>query len=210
VPAPVRPADVSARSGRAPSDAAQAEGTAAPKPLESLDDYFDRLDAAFSTDAPTPPPAFDGPIAPPPAAPEGHADFGSWDIPFESRQQRTAPEPAREEAPPAPVAAAPALETPPVPPAPAPNEVPAIAPEQTPVAQTPALADAFAALLAAEQKAGAPVSPAPATLDEAAIDEIARRVMARLTTDTVRSTVLDVAERLVREEIERIKQQAKL
>jgi len=41
------------------------------------------------------------------------------------------------------------------------------------------------------------------------IEEVSRRVLARLT-DQSRPTILDVAERLVREEIDRIKQSGNL
>ncbi len=201
-PAPGKPVDATPKIASPSAPRADSPGGEA-KSLESLDDYFDRLDAAFSTDA-APAAGFDAPLA----APEAHGDFGTWDIPFESRQGGSAPEPAREP-PAAPAAPSPATRgAAPVPP---PNEIPTIAPESSPAAQAPALADAFAALLAAEQKVGVPAAPpAASSLDEAAIDEIARRVASRLTGDAVRSTVLDVAERLVREEIERIKQQAKL
>ena len=79
------------------------------------------------------------------------------------------------------------------------------------------LVDAFAALLAAEQKIGllpsaapspsiahasAPAEPAPITND--VIEEISSRVLARLSAEA-RPSILDVAERLVREEIDRIK-----
>jgi hypothetical protein len=80
-------------------------------------------------------------------------------------------------------------------------------------APQPHLANAFAALLAAEQ--GQPVAepafgvlPAP-RLGEDEIEQIVQRVIARLTDETVRRTVLDTAERLVREEIERIKRHAR-
>jgi len=70
----------------------------------------------------------------------------------------------------------------------------------------PSLADAFAALLSAEQgrsisasKVGAP------NVSDQAIEDIVNRVIARMTDQSVRETVVDVAERLVREEIERIK-----
>jgi hypothetical protein len=79
------------------------------------------------------------------------------------------------------------------------------------------LADAFAALLAAEH--GAPQSAAagtwPASLPSAAavsdelIENVTRRVLERLSDTSVREAVADiaskVAERLIREEIERIK-----
>jgi hypothetical protein len=77
------------------------------------------------------------------------------------------------------------------------------------------LVDAFAALLAAEQKIGlspsaatAAAAPAPAPAPQPITDElveaISARVLARLS-DEARPSILDVAERLVREEIERIK-----
>jgi hypothetical protein len=70
----------------------------------------------------------------------------------------------------------------------------------------PSLADAFAALLSAEQ--GRSISPskvgAPNVSDQA-IDDIVNRVIARMTDQSVRDSVIQVAERLVREEIERIK-----
>ena len=69
------------------------------------------------------------------------------------------------------------------------------------------LADAFTALLAAEQGRplpNGPALPAPVIAD-AQIDEIARRVATRLGDEPLRQAVLDAAERLVREEIDRIK-----
>ena len=81
----------------------------------------------------------------------------------------------------------------------------------------PALPDAFAALLAAEQGGAAsalagswPASPAPAAaVSDDVIEEVTRRVLDRLSDTVVREAVADiaskVAERLVREEIARIK-----
>jgi hypothetical protein len=80
----------------------------------------------------------------------------------------------------------------------------------------PPLADAFAALLAAEKEqpsvAGAlwPAATVPPTgVSDEVIEAITRRVLGRLSDTVVRSAVSDiasqVAERLVREEIERIK-----
>ena len=73
--------------------------------------------------------------------------------------------------------------------------------------------DAFAALLSAEQRLQIAPSAAPGqqgsapsagpVISDQVVDEIAQRVLARLS-DQTRPTVLDVAERLVREEIERI------
>jgi len=74
------------------------------------------------------------------------------------------------------------------------------------VVAVPSLAEAFAALLSAEE--GRRVSPATtgsATISDEAMNEIVERVIARMADRVVRETVIDVAERLVREEIDRIK-----
>ena len=93
-----------------------------------------------------------------------------------------------------------------------------------PPATLPPLADAFAAILAAEQHEPMPAlqlawpalaasSNGGGSLSEEAIEAITRRVLARLSNGVVRATVTDVvsgiAERLVREEIERIKSSIK-
>ncbi len=70
------------------------------------------------------------------------------------------------------------------------------------------LASAFSALLAAEHAAPPQQPPAAApteALSDAAVEEAVRRVLVRMTDDVVRSIVHETAERLVREEIERIK-----
>ena len=82
----------------------------------------------------------------------------------------------------------------------------------------PALADAFAALLAAEQgEAPSPATgtwpaaspPASAFVSDELIEDVTRRVLDRLSDTVVREAVADiaskVAERLIREEIARIK-----
>jgi hypothetical protein len=66
------------------------------------------------------------------------------------------------------------------------------------------LANAFTALLAAEQSAAPAASAVPA-ISEASIEDAVRRVLVRMTDELVRRIVLDTAERLIREEIERIK-----
>jgi CheY-like chemotaxis protein len=94
----------------------------------------------------------------------------------------------------------------------APDPPPATSPPaQTPL--LPPLADAFAALLAAEQAgtladvAGWPARAAAPP--DALVEEVVRRVLERLSSTVVRAEVADLvsatAERLVREEIERIK-----
>jgi len=91
---------------------------------------------------------------------------------------------------------------------PLPAMTPSAAPTPPPAAaQAPpkvTLANAFTALLAAEQS----VSPTPSitpSLNEASIEDAVRRVLVRMTDDLVRRIVVDTAERLIREEIERIK-----
>ena len=70
----------------------------------------------------------------------------------------------------------------------------------------PSLAVAFATLLSAEQShAIAPSALGGPSMSDDVVDEIVRRVIARLGDRVVRETVLDVAERLVRDEIDRIK-----
>jgi hypothetical protein len=73
-------------------------------------------------------------------------------------------------------------------------------------ASVPSLADAFAALLSAEQ--GRRVSPSTvgsSAISDEALEDIIGKVIARMSDGVVRDAVIDVAERLVREEIERIK-----
>ena len=70
----------------------------------------------------------------------------------------------------------------------------------------PSLAEAFAALLSAEQ--GHAIAPASLTVDTISpdlVDEIARRAAARLAEQDFRQTILNVAEKMVRDEIDRIK-----
>ncbi len=105
--------------------------------------------------------------------------------------------------PPVPAHVAPPIPAQVAPPAAAYKAPPAIAAHGAPM---PSLAEAFATLLSAEQ--GLRIAPSgigtPIVTDQM-VDEIVRRVIARMGDQTVRETVLDVSERLVREEIERIK-----
>ena len=178
-----------------------------------------------------------GPAAPPPAPRrEGPLDLSSWDPELTGDPAPASPpapppvavvaapppnpRPAPVAAPvPPPVPVVTLTSSPPAPSAPAaPPGAPAspqAAPPAAPAAPAPPLADAFAALLSAEEQVGISPSAAPARHTAAAlaitddlIDEITRRVVARLS-DQTRPSVLDVAERIVREEIERIKQQAR-
>ena len=78
------------------------------------------------------------------------------------------------------------------------------------------LEHAFAALLAAEQGQPAPATPAAPVqpgaqvqwvgdVPESVVDAVVSKVLARMGDDTMRAAVLDAAERLVKEEINRIK-----
>jgi len=168
------------------------------------------------------------PAAAPPVQRQPFDDLASWDPDLEGDPARPAVSAeAPVQPPPAPTSAAPAPPAPPpapriVPPPAAPPAQPAMAspsPVAAPAASSPApapaapppisLVDAFAALLAAEQRMpiapSAAPSPGGAVRDEQLIEEVTQRVLARLT-DQTRPSILDVAERLVRDEIERIKQ----
>jgi CheY-like chemotaxis protein len=97
----------------------------------------------------------------------------------------------------------------------APAAVPPVAAAPAPAPLPTSLVDAFTALLEAEQKLGlvpsAASAPASASSNGQApvtdelLDAVTERVLQRLSADS-RPAILDVAERLVREEIERIKQ----
>jgi CheY-like chemotaxis protein len=165
----------------APATPATPASPATAKTGDALEDYFDRLDAAFAniggpagrTSAPPADPNEDlsGGIAeldqPPPARTPGEDPMAGWD----------------------------------------PDLTGGFGPAK------PHLASAFAALLAAEQGEVVPQPPGapapPSHLAEDVIEDIVQRVVARMTGDAVQRTVLDTAERLVREEIERIKREAR-
>jgi CheY-like chemotaxis protein len=187
-----------------------AEGPAAGS--DSLDEYFDRLDAAFAmlgSPAPEPPATL-----PESGLPAELLDFGrelpparpphEWDAPLDRDVQPPLPR-----AVPA-AAAAPAAASPDEPRASSPAPVAAAAGEDRPASwvECPPLAEAFAALLAAEQQLGGRFAPTPAAITDEFVEQVTERVLARLGEGTVResvtSVVLEVAERLVREEIARI------
>jgi CheY-like chemotaxis protein len=148
---------------------------------DSLEDYFDRLDAAFANvGAPSSPNA--------PARGE-HEDLrvGLDDLPPHAPPDRPH------------VAVDPMVSW-------DPELISGFAP-----ARQPHLANAFAALLAAEEGQDVPpdlaifAPPMPAAVTEDTIEEIVRRVIAKMGDDSMRRAVVDTAERLVREEIDRIK-----
>jgi CheY-like chemotaxis protein len=231
--------------------------TAAAPPSAPLDDYFDRLDAAFQTLSGPGTAAAAPKTAAPPAEAAPDIDWFSsnntespapaampWDLPapetsatepaadlllsYESPQPPVdsaaeiggAGAPAAFAEPPADESVAIADEPPPAAAAPSPEPVtmtpaPAAVPpaERPRISALPSLADAFAAILAAEQSEPVPSAsatwPATSASTDELFDRIARRVLDRLSDKVVRETVAElvsqIAERLIREEIERIK-----
>jgi CheY-like chemotaxis protein len=165
-------------------------GAPAP-PVEAraaLDEYFDRLDAAFANLQH--PPADGAAAEPQPGAVLADAMAGASEP--DDRQAAAAPDRSL------PAAQAPAPE-----------------PASKPAGQVAGIAQAFSALFAAERGETFPDLPAfvgPA-LPQVSVDDLAervtRQVLERLSDRVVRDTVADivsrVAERLVRDEIERVK-----
>ncbi len=182
-------------------------------PAPDLDSYFDRLDAAFAD--------LDGALDLPKRAPAVDSAEIDWfgtpadappaDLPLASSAAPTAQRSAMQQ-----------LQ--------APHSVETLAPSVTPrrsepaptatspPAPLPSLADAFAAILAAEQGESSPsVAPTwPAAggwssaVSDDLVEQVTGRVLDRLSDyrvlrETVADIVSSVAERLVREEIERIK-----
>jgi len=165
-------------------------------PAANLDEYFDRLDTAFAN--------IGAPTAPATAAAAASATVAPGAV--ASPDHPAAPEES------------PALDLPLSYASAAPPEPPAVAAAHVapplPVARAlPSVTEAFAAILAAEQPEesatrpvwpSSPAAPAAASAEigEAVVDQIVERVLSRL---AVGDRVTEVAERLVREEIERIK-----
>ena len=211
------------------------EATAKAAAPSGVSDYFDRLDQAFANLPSAAPPETQQIMAPPPTgadidwfgtrAPASAAAAvpDTWEVPtlqnppdlplsFGSPQtgfdRLGGPGASPFAAPAAPAShvldRAPAAE---------------VAHPPTPAAPLPPLADAFAALLAAERSAPAPAAtpvwppPPAASVPVDLVEQVTRSVLDRLSDRIVRETVRDivsaVAERLVREEIERIKSNIK-
>ena len=173
----------------------------APSPLPA-DEYFSRLDVAFGTKEAEKPRAVPTPSHGPTAA-DLAAELAQW---HPESPGSTAPS-----APSTPVSAPSTSVPAPSTSVPAPSaavSVPASVP--APSAQAPSLAQAFAALLAAEQgKVAPPPSINEQALRDDVVEQVTQRVVERMTDAAVSKIVLEVAERLVREEILRIKGQAK-
>jgi hypothetical protein len=195
---------------------------------ESLGDIFDRLDEAFANlpaaqrvmvapepveDAAGTAPPFTVHPVPPTAAAEEPDDLRDIELlPLSDRQLPSLLGPPSEanrvSAPPPSMPAAGVQTASPSAGAPAPSPSPAV---DTPA--MPALADAFATLLAAEEPGAAPANTAawvrpPIVIDEL-VERVAERVLERLSERAVRETttqvVSPIVERLVREELDRIK-----
>jgi CheY-like chemotaxis protein len=165
-------------------------GADVPATTSSLDDYFDRLDEALaSAPAPTPRPPEPPPSGPPVAGPASAARAAGDVVTPRGRPPVTSLADAFS------VLLADELGEPAGPPA-----SPRAAPGSSLAPATPAL-----------HVASVPAPSQPVVSDDL-VEAVTRRVMERLgdqaVRDLVASTVLDVAERLVREEIERIKAEA--
>jgi len=181
---------------------------------ESIDDYFDQLDAAFSNLSAKPArPA--GPVAPP--------EIDWFGLKHGSSASMAEPQPAMDHAEPAPEPVW-ARTVPPVPASPPPQaddfaarlEVeqagpPPATPEPipAPVAAIPAAEIPEVEVSATAVPAAAVSVPAPAAAPVAVTDDlvaqISARVLLQLTDRVVRETVAEIAERLIRDEIERLK-----
>ena len=167
--------DASLAPPLAPAAAPPPPPAAAPKSGDALEDYFDRLDAAFANMG-----------APPGASRVGERpeDLSAGIAELQQPPPQTTP------------------------PGPDPMTTwdPDLTADEGPARQ-PHLANAFAALLAAEEGDTTAAFPAfaPPVVSEAMIEDIVGRVIARLGDSVMRQTVTEVAERLVRQEIERIK-----
>ena len=187
-----------------------------PEPITdaSLDDYFDRLDAAFATM---------GSSAPPPAAdPEPDLNIPTLEDLLATPVEDAPPaEPSGSGWPPSePQTVAPAPQPPPAAPVPPRPVASGFGRDERDEEVAPAdgrnvIADVFTMMFAAEQgEPGAtpprlPLGPQEPVITEAMIDEVTRRVLERLAPDAARAVVVDVvsevAERLVRQEIARIR-----
>jgi CheY-like chemotaxis protein len=184
-PPDAEPSDAAFRISRRTPIAVPGFGAPAP-PAEkhaALDEYFDRLDAAFATLQPSTAPAEPPAAEPAPPAPSAAQ---SADAPVPDTRGERAP------------ASAPAA------------SAPSPTPRAPGIAQ--AFSALFAAERG-EAVADLPVLIGPAALPQASMDDlverVTRQVLERLSDRVVRDTVTDivsrVSERLVRDEIERVK-----
>lgn len=179
---------------------------APPSPGDSsaaLDDYFERLDAAFASMQQTP-----APPAPDAEEPAGAAVFPAGPASFVSGAETGGPGP--EQAQPGADALTPGS------PVDEAERVPAV-PGIQPSAHPAGIAQAFSALFAEERGEAAP-GPVPGlfgppalpqalldTLVERVTQQVLERLSDRVVCETVTEIVSRVSERLVREEIDRVK-----
>jgi len=235
--APPRPAD---EGGREPATKPHSAAPASASE-KNTSDYFDRLDAAFTSAAAAPPAALvnaskmprpgarqapaakqedmDLPIAQPKQAPApadlplaatAPAPPPAQAAPAQASTKPAAPEPVKSATDPETGAVTAAVPRVAAPSASAAPDTPAAPLPPQPI---PSLADAFAALLAAEQAEPLPPSvpawPASGPPSDLIAEQVTRRVLEQLSDKVVRETVTSlvsqIAERLVREEIEKIK-----
>jgi hypothetical protein len=197
---PPRPQIVEPPAGSAFEDAAG-----------SLEDYFDRLDAALASKhassagvhmaARVEAPAVHVPKEPVRMTP------AQADQPNPAAREPSAP--AAPPSPSVPVHPMPSVAPVPDPVTSQPPAAPAAMapPAPLPITEEAMLQQAFSALLSVEQKASAAPALKPESVPTDVIDDIVRRVIARMGDESMKAAVLDVAERLVREEIARIKSQ---
>ncbi len=180
------------------------EGTQQPV---SLDDYFDQLDAAFSNLQPgAPPPETAGEM-------DWSAQVPDVEPPVEPLPVPPSPPASARQAAPPTVMEPVVVARPPAAAAVAANPVSSTFAAQPPVAPVAAPSapakNPFANLSAAKAEAAARPAPAAPVITDEVIDEIVSRVIQRMTDRVIRETVADVvsqtAERLVQEEIERIR-----
>jgi CheY-like chemotaxis protein len=178
----------SSAPGQVEAAAPEAERPDAAGSTGAEGDYLDKLDAAFAALSASP-----RPMGSPSSTP-GNPGEESSDVGWNPQIVTNSGQPVHRE-----VA---------MPPAAPPSSGSFYQAPASPAAQTsPSLSEAFSSLLAAERgtaSGAGPVLP-PVALSDATLDEIARRVIARLGDEPMRQAVLDAAERLVREEIDRIK-----
>ena len=212
MPAPATPEQQPETPRAAAAAPPQQPGEGEAPAAGSIEEYFDRLDAAFaSLDGGSPPhqssERHDQPVAALPLQAQPSTGFGladelaNWD-PDLGDERHALPGSAATPA----GSVRPAM-APPAGDRAFPN---ATAPGGSTSAQArvPTLAEAFAALLAAEQ--GRPFAPAAGARPDAVasddlVERVTRQVIERLGDRAVRDVIVDVAERLVRDEIDRIK-----
>jgi len=209
--------------------AAPAATSGPPPPAPAAPPMADEIDwfGAAKAETPVPPPELELPT--PPAMDERPdlplSAFATTASEPETVPAATVIAPEEHHAPPPPVAETPYVPIPAIPASPAPvaetpspaAEVPApaayaavVQPQAVAAAppvqihQIPTLADAFAVLLAAEKGEVVPSWPA-----DDIVEQITKRILTQLSERIIRETVADVvntvAERMIREEIERIK-----